>query len=161
MTTPSSEMREIAKMALAMALQLDSGMSADRETAAAWAECFEMAQKVWPTEARRAVVEHYSKPGSWRLTPGDIIAYCEKQPPWSSREHARQFLEMWGGYPYSTVIEAYTGHAWPEVIPPEGLKLTEERAWLVTVRGKWVADNIEMLIGDLVARKYVDPEADR
>jgi hypothetical protein len=161
MTTPNAEMREVAKTVLAKAIQLDGGMVADRGTVTAWAECFELAQKVWPTEARRAVIEHYSKPGSWRLTPGDVIAYCGKQPPWSSREHARQFIETWGGYPYSTVIEAYTGHAWPDVIPPEGMKLTEERAWLATERGKWVADNIEMLVDALMARKYEDPEAER
>ncbi|MFC9769328.1 hypothetical protein, partial [Rhodococcus jostii] len=85
----------IAQIVLAKAKAIDPRMpQPDRVVLAAWADVFE-GQKVWAREALDAVSEHYRAEDAPRLMPGHVLAYCRRQPPWSSHEHAQQFLAHW------------------------------------------------------------------
>lgn len=144
---------QIATKVLAKAALLDHRINPTTETVRAWAECFE-GQKVWTIEALDSVRAHYSKQNPFPIMPGDVIAYCEKQPVWSSNEHAWWFLEKMSNYPYSDAIASYTGIRFPEIDPPAGQTLEQERAWLKETRRKWVHENRQTLIGAILSNRH-------
>ena len=147
----------IAQAVLAKAKAIDPHMpKSDRIVLAAWADVFE-GQKIWAREALDAVSEHYRDPEAPRLMPGHVLAYCRDLPPWSSHEHAQEFLTHWAGYPYSDTIERYTGIQWPEVTPPDDMDLKAERAWLAETRLKWVQENLGLLTGAILSQRYNPP----
>mgnify|MGYP006876022440 CR=1 FL=1 len=147
MSAPSAESVRVAGAVLAKARLLDPNITATPETITAWAEVFE--GRAWPTEAAAAVVEHYAKPWPRRLTPGDVVAYCQAQPPSSSREHAAAFIDRWSEYPFARVIESATGIDFPLEVYTTSVT---EPARAAEVRSQWLADNREQLIDALMAR---------
>lgn len=146
---------EIATKVLAKAGAHGHHGSATKETVLAWADCFK-GQKVWLTEALRAVDEHYRK-SRFPIMPADVIAYCEQQPVWSSNEHAWWFLEKMSEYPYSPAIAQHTGIEFPAIEPPADQTLEEERAWLKETRRKWVHENRQVLIGAILSNRFDRP----
>ncbi|MGX7727571.1 hypothetical protein [Rhodococcus sp. 5G237] len=144
---------EIATKVLMKARFLDKRIENSDGAILAWAECFQN-ENVWPLEASQAVAEHYKKENPFPIMPGDVIAYCKKQPVWSSNQHAWDFLQKWAEYPYATVIQEYTGIPWPEIDPPEGMTLQEERAWLKETRRKWVYENKGVLVGAILSQRH-------
>ena len=143
----------IALDVLELAQSLDRRIDATEPIARAWAECF-AGQKVWPQEARDAVITHYRKPGAWPIMPGDILAHCAIQPVYSSRDHAKYFLAYWTTEPYSDAIEAHTGIRPPMVEAPEDLRGDERKKYLGEKLTDWVLENHEQLVDAIMERRW-------
>lgn len=145
---------EIAAAVLAEARELDRRIEPTPGTIKAWANCFGL-HRVWRAEALEAVHRHYGRANAYPLMPGDVIAHCERQHPWSSRDHAGTWLDTMARYPYSPVFEDYTGIRQPD--PPAGASLDDER----DLHRKWIAENRETLIDGIMTRRHRPPECER
>lgn len=145
----------IAGEVLELASQLDRKIAAAADAAMikAWAQCFQV-QGVWPTEAREAVFHHYAQPNAFSLMPGDVIAYCARQPVHSSPEHASDFLDAWARHPYSDAIEAHTGIRPPFIAVPDSVDAAEERRLRVDVIERWVCENRAQLVDAVMVRRH-------
>lgn len=131
----------------------EAAISALDAMVAAWAQCFD-GQNVWLSEARDAVIFHYSKSNAFPIMPGDVIAFCARCPVYSSREHASDFLTFWAAHPYSDAIEAHTGVRPPQFNVPEGMSFTDERQFLAERLARWVGDNRRELVDAVMERRY-------
>lgn len=149
----SKEMLKIAADVLVEAKRVDRRLEVDKNTVAAWARCFE-GSPVFPTEALDAVYRHYKQQPAFPLMPGDVVAYCEAQPPWSSAEHASAFLDLWVNHPYSSVIEDYAGIRMPHLEIPDSLSRELERQWLVDQISRWVNENRADLVAAILERRH-------
>lgn len=145
---------DIAGMVLAKAALLDHRIDPTKDAIRAWAECFDLAADIWPRESLDAVCAHYSQRNPFQIMPGDVIDYCRRQPAWSSREHAVDFLDKWANHPYATVIEAYTGIAPPEIDVPDGLGFREEKAFRAEHLRAWMREHLDELADALLARRH-------
>ena len=110
--------------------------------------------RVWPDEAVEAVTEHYAQPNAFQIMPGDVVAYCQKQPPWSSEAHAHDFLAHWVRFPHSNVIELYTGIQPPVIAIPDSVDRSNHRDFMVTAREKWLRKERERLVRAMMAKRY-------
>lgn len=151
--------RDLAKNVLKLAGALDARMamptSRDDQIARvdAWASALK--GRAWPSEAEDAVIEHYRERHTI-LLPGDIVAYCKKQPVWSSVEHARNWIFNVGlREPYSGAIEAYSGISEPKIEIPAGVARDAHKDYLAGKLTEWAVPRIDELAAAIVARKYV------
>lgn len=147
--------REVAVEILKLVSGFDGrirGLSSDdkRLMTEAWSLAFK--DRVWLEEGKQAVVEHYAKGNAFQIMPGDVIAYCDKQPPWSSEEHARAFLLHWTNHPYAPVITDFTGIPTPVFEVPEG-DARSRKAWEAERLNRWVRDNLDELVAALMSRR--------
>ncbi len=150
---------EVARSVLKMAAACDTRMvptnqqlQDDRRTT--WATLF--TGQVWPTEAEAAVLDHYSQPRAFSITPGDVVAYCQSQPVWSSAEHVHDWLSRVGVQnPYSGIIEAYSGISEPILRIPAHVGREGEKAYLIEELSRWVANNRDELVAAILERRYV------
>lgn len=121
-----------------------------------WAEVFE--GRVWPNEARRAVIEHYRDGGSFQLMPNDIVEYCDAQPLWSSREHVEEWLhETLRDHPFTPGFENASGIKAPslENIPFDEVPTWEaQKAWARARIEPWLRENWEAIVSGILERKY-------
>lgn len=146
------DFREIARDVVKRAALLDPRMPAPSgDLLDTWAACF--VGKVWPEEALASVVEHYARPGSFTLMPGDVIAYCRDQPIWSSKAHARDFLDMWCQHPYSHKIEAETGIQEPVIDIPTSVPREGHKKYLQERLRVWVNSNEDRLVKAILAKR--------
>lgn len=106
------DVRSMTKTILGRVLLLDPRMpEISSAMIDAWADVFR--GRVWPDEGLAAVREHYSVRGAFVIMAGDIVDYCQRQPPWSSREHATDFVRRLRDYPHTPLIEHYSGETPP------------------------------------------------
>ncbi|OOL32609.1 hypothetical protein GQ85_06400 [Rhodococcus rhodochrous] len=117
---------------------------------AAWGRVFEKNGKVWPLEALDAVAEHYAKPDAFPIMPGDVIAYCNRQPVTSSPEHVSWFLDVWAQHPWSTAIEQLVGRDVPE-LSADSYEVADKQR-LVELRRQYISEHRSELIGEAVER---------
>lgn len=114
----------------------------------------------WPAEALDAVKAHYAKPNAFQILPGDVVAYCQAQPVWSSVDHAREFLYKWCQHPYSGAIGLQAGIPEPVFTIPAGVPRHEEKKWLTEQLTAWVAaeetDLIKRIIETKLSRAHSD-----
>lgn len=143
----------IAGSVLKEARHFDRNTPVDKDAVIAWGRIFE-GQQIWPNEALDAVRNHFRQEVTYPLKPGDVLAYCKRQPVWSSPEHASWALDMWAQYPYSTAIVDYTGIQPPEFQAPERIPDSEIRAWLVERLAEWGNANRDELINAIIRRKH-------
>lgn len=148
----------IAGSVLEAARYSDPNAPIAEEAITAWGHIFD-GQPIWPDEALEAVYAHYRQEVAYPIKPGEILAYCKKQPVWSSREHASWALDMWARYPYSTSIADHTGIQPPEFEVPEHIPDGEVRDWLVQQTRAWVDANRAELIDAIIRRKHKVVEA--
>ncbi|WP_280393112.1 hypothetical protein [Nocardia wallacei] len=145
---------EVLDLAARLDIRIREAAAASYEAmVSAWGLCFD-GQKVWSAEARDAVVFHYSKPNSFPLTPGDVIAFCSRCPVYSSVDHANHFLAFWAEQPYADTIETYSGIRPPDFPLPESMSFADERKYLTTQLRAWVEDNREKLVDAIMERRY-------
>lgn len=150
---------DIARTVLKLAASFDQRLypvsqEFQDERRKAWATLF--VGRVWPEEAEQAVVSHYRNPRAFPILPGDIVAYCDSQPVWSSRDHARDWVMRMGVQnPYSGVIEQYSGIREPIIeIPPE-IRREGEKAHLIAKLTEWATPRLDELAEAIVAKKFV------
>lgn len=148
-----TNMIKIAGRVLEEISLLDTRIRVTEDVILAWARVFE-GQEVFFEEAMRAVHGHYRKPNAFSIQPGDVIGYCTSCPPWSSAEHASAFLDLWAQYPYSVVIEDYTGVRIPRRDVPDEVPPHQHREWLVERTTEWVNENRAELIAALLERRH-------
>lgn len=150
---------DIARSVLKLAANLDQRMyPPDQETQherrKAWATLFR--GHVWPDEAEQAVYEHYRNPRAFPLMPGDILAYCDSQPVWSSREHAQDWILRFGVQnPYSGAIEAYSGIPEPAIAIPESVPRPQEKLYLIQKLTEWASPRLDELADAILAKRFV------
>lgn len=149
-----TDYREIAKAAIKLAMNFDERIPMPTtERIDAWATILE--GRAWPTEAEQAVYSHYAKAPCGMLMPGDIVNYCATQPPWSSLEHARDWILRVGVHnPYSGAIEAYSGIQEPVIAIPEDLPRTQHKNFLIEQLHAWATPRLEELANAIVAKQY-------
>ncbi|WP_433597905.1 hypothetical protein ACQPXH_19130 [Nocardia sp. CA-135953] len=148
------EMTSLAMDVLEEAHALERGnLKFDAKTVGAWARCF-TGQQVWPEEALEAVRVHYQQANAYPIKPGDVIAYCEAQPVWSSPEHVNHFLDTWSQFPYATVIEEHSGIRPPEFEVPDSVPREERRQYLVRELARWINDNRDALVAAILKRRH-------
>lgn len=151
-----NDYREIAKTVLQRAQAHDPRMmvslDAARLRADAWGTVF--ANKVWPDEAVAAVDAHYSTAGAFPILAGDVVAYCQKQPVWSSEGHVADFLRRAPDYPYSGAIGLYAGIEEPVIDIPAGTPRHREREVLTFGIREWVAKNRDDLTDRIIRTRY-------
>ncbi len=157
-----TDYRNIAKTVLLTAQNVDQrhadawpSDNAERsEKIDVWATIF--SGHVWPAEAKAAVLDHYSQPRAFSITPGDVVAYCQSQPVWSSAEHVQDWLSRVGVQnPYSGIIEAYSGISEPILRIPAHVGREGEKAYLIEELSRWVANNRDALVAAILERRYV------
>lgn len=119
----------------------------------AWAQLFKD-QKVWLTEALEAVDKHYRKPNAFPIMAGDVIAYCESQPVYSSADHASQFLAEACRHPYSDWIENHTGVRPPVPEGADALRGDEQKQYLIEKLTDWVLENHDRLVRAILELRY-------
>ncbi|WP_280389495.1 hypothetical protein [Nocardia wallacei] len=151
--TSFETMLDIAAKVLSEARYLDNKIQLDPGTTAAWARCFD-GQKVFPTEALAAVHAHYRQPNAFPIKPGDIIAYCATQPIWSSEAHVRHFLAEATQYPYSTLIEDYSGIRPPETAIPDTAPIEQRRQHRIDEISEWVNTHRNQLVTAILNRRH-------
>lgn len=150
--------RDIAGTVLKLAANFDPRLEPTNQAAhdarkEAWATLFD--GLVWPTEAEAAVVAHYRDPRAFPLLPGDVVDYCQKQPVWSSPEHARDWILRVGvRNPYSGAIEAYSGITEPVIDIPESLPRTQHKTYLIEKLTEWAAPRLDELAEAIVAKQF-------
>ncbi|MFE5790661.1 hypothetical protein [Rhodococcus erythropolis] len=144
--------KKIAALVLGRASEFDRRMPVPNESVvSAWGGIFE--GKVWESEALAAVADHYAKPNAFPLMPGDVIAYCQAQPVWSSAEHAREFLRKWCQHPYSGAIGMQAGIEEPLFAIPESVVRDDHKKYLIHRLNAWVSENEQMLIDNILEKK--------
>lgn len=149
----------VARSVLKIAANLDQRMMPATQEVQdarrqAWATLFH--GHVWPHEAEQAAYEHYRTQRAFPLMPGDVIAYCESQPVWSSREHAQDWILRYGVQnPYSGAIESYSGISEPVIAIPESTPRCQEKAYLIEHLNRWVQPRLDELADAIVERRYV------
>lgn len=118
---------------------------------AAWARVFEKSSDgrgaVWPKEAMDAVSAHYEKENAFPIMPGDIVAYCKRQPLTSSREHVSWWLDVWAQHPWSVAIEEAVGRPIPQLEPDsydsaDLPRLIEQRRAFINEQRNFFVDEI-------------------
>lgn len=92
----------------------------------------------WPDEALDGVKAHYSRSNAFPLMPGDVLSFCQAQPPWSSEAHAAEFLRKWCMYPYSGMIGRQSGIQEPVFAIPESVGRHGEKNYLIERLRAWV-----------------------
>lgn len=147
--------RDIAKNVLKLAAELDARMSTPTTGRVnAWTTI--LTGQVWPTEAESAVIAHYRDPNAFPLMPGDVIDYCNRQPVWSSEEHARDWImRIAVQIPYSGAIEAYSGVREPIIEIPAEIARERHRAYLIAKLTEWATPRLDELATAIVAKKFV------
>lgn len=157
----SIDYRETAKAVLKLAVELDTRLTVPTsERIDAWATLF--VGKVWPIEATAAVYAHYAKSPCAMLLPGDVIAFCARQPVWSSLDHARDWILRVGvHHPYSGAIEAYSGIQGPAIAIPESLPMGQHKQYLTDQLTAWVTPRLDELAAAIVAERFQPWWADR
>lgn len=149
----------VARSVLRLAASLDQrlypvGQGFQDERRKAWASLF--VGRVWPSEAEQAVVDHYRVAGAFPILPGDVVAFCDRQPVWSSVEHAKDWVMRVGVQnPYSGVIGLYSGVHEPVVEIPVEVGREGEKAFLVAGLSEWAAPRLDMLAEEIVRRRFV------
>ena len=150
----NSRYRDIAKAVLKLAMNLDERIpKPTSERVDAWATLFD--GRVWPQEAEASVYDHYAKIPCGMLMPGDVITYCDRQPPWSSMEHARDWILRVGvRNPYSGAIEAYSGIQEPAIAIPESVPRSSEKAYLIEQLTAWAQPRLDELAQAILAKQF-------
>lgn len=132
---------DIARAVLSLAKAIDPKMPRpDEAVLLGWAATFQ-GQRVWIDEARRAVTDFYAHNAERRIMPADVIAFCKRQPVWSSREHVIEFLYSWAEEPLSTVIERHTGIQPPIRTDWDHLPWVQRKPHLIAATKKWIAEH--------------------
>lgn len=150
---------DVARSVLKLAASLDPRMfpasqELQTERREAWATLF--TGHVWPTEADQAVCDHYRNPRAFPIMPGDVIAYCETQPVWSSREHVQDWILRVGVQnPYSGVIEAYSGISEPVIEIPASIPRDQEKVYLIQKLTEWASPRLDELADAIIAKRYI------
>lgn len=157
--------RTIAKSVLKLASDLDPRFPLPSSSTELATKCTNWALilngKVWPEEAKAAVLHHYAK-SSFALMPSDVVDYCQGQPAWSSIEHAREWvMSVAVRIPYSGAIELFSGIEEPRfTVPVEVMgDTTAQRAFLVEQLTEWARPRLNDLAAAIVAKRYVHGEA--
>jgi len=149
---------DIAAAVLKLAAQLDARMKPDGQDdhaarKAAWVMVIE--GRVWPTEAEAAVIAHYRNPRAFPIMPGDVIAYCEAQPVWSSIDHARDWIMHSAvQMPYSGAIEAYSGVQEPIIEIPPQIARENHKAYLTEQLTNWAQPRLDELATAIVTKRF-------
>ena len=146
--------REITKTVFKLAMNYDDRISRPTtERIDAWTDLF--AGKIWPDEAQSAVLDHYATVPCGVLMPGDVIGYCQRQPPWSSIDHATDWILTFGVQnPYSGAIEAYSGIQEPVIAIPESVPRCGEKQYLIEQLSAWAKPRLDELAHAIVAKQF-------
>lgn len=146
--------RAIAKSVLKLALDFDDRMSIPNAARVdAWTSV--ITGRVWPREAEAAVCEHYSQIPCGVLLPGHVVDFCARQPVWSSREHAADWIQTVGlAYPYSGAIEAYSGIPEPVIDDVDSVPWDQQRTYLVDKLTDWATSRLDELVDAIVAKQF-------
>lgn len=149
--------RDVARQVIKRAVALDprfpnpSKPAEKAELVDAWESVLD--GKVWPDEAVKAVAVHYGRSNAFPIMPGDVVAYCQAQPAWSSAEHAREFLRKWCQHPYSGAIGMQAGIEEPLFAIPESVVRDDHKKYLIHRLNAWVSENEQMLIDNILEKK--------
>ncbi|WP_159850241.1 hypothetical protein [Nocardia sp. CY41] len=151
---PTPEIVHIACDVLEIAERLDrKNIKFDDPTSEAWAYCF-AGQPVWPSEARAAVYTHYQQANAFPIKPGDVIAYCKRQPVWSSADHVNDFLNTWSQYPNGRAIEDFSGIPQPDFEAPDDVPREERRDYRIRQLTQWIDDNRSELVAAILQKRH-------
>lgn len=111
---------------------------------------------VWPSEAEDAVVHHYQGNRAFALMPGDVVDYCAKKLPWSSPEHARDWiLRTAVQNPYAHMLEEFSGIPEPVIEIPNSVTRAGERVYLTEQLHQWAVEHMPELVTAILAKRFV------